>query len=242
VPIPRILHQIWVGPAPFPDEFVPYQQSWLDLNPGWELKLWTEDTLPPAADLRRPESAERLRAPWERGDILRLEIVWCMGGVHVDTDFECLRPIEERLDGVDFFIATAKKGRVNGAMFGSVPGSPILEDAMRSIRPRVAHGASLGAGEANDKTETGPKFLDDVLARHEGVTYMEPEIFFPRTLEERRDAYAVHHKARSWKDAESLRPELAKLERQTEERTAAAHEWQRRYEEAQAELARLEAA
>jgi hypothetical protein len=71
---------------------------------------------------------------------------------------------------------------------------------------------------------------------------MESKIFFPRSLEERRNAYAVHHRARSWKDAESLRPELAKFERETLERSAKAREWQRRYEEAQAELARLEAA
>ena len=31
--------------------------------------------------------------------------------MHVDTDFECLRPIEPLIDDADFFIALAKKGR-----------------------------------------------------------------------------------------------------------------------------------
>ena len=92
--IPRIFHQIWVGPNPFPEEFAAYQQTWVDHHPDWELRFWTEENLPTSSELRRPEVAERLRAPWERADILRLEVVWRHGGVHVDTDFECLRPIE----------------------------------------------------------------------------------------------------------------------------------------------------
>jgi mannosyltransferase OCH1-like enzyme len=235
VRIPRIFHQIWVGPDPFPEEFVPYQQSWLDHNPGWELKLWTEENLPDQKTLRRPEAADRLRAPWERGDIFRLEILWREGGVHVDTDFECLRPIEPLIDDADIFIALAKKGRVNGAMMGSIPGHPALERALDEIRPRRAHGAALGAGEANDKEETGPKFLDRVLEEHDGITYIEGA-FFPRTLEERGNAYAVHHRARSWKDAESLRPELAKFERLILERQAEARKHEERYVRATAAL------
>jgi len=235
VRIPRVFHQIWVGPDPFPDEFVPYQQSWLDLNPGWELKLWTDDNLPAAEKLRRPEAADRLRAPWERGDIFRLEILWRDGGVHVDTDFECKRPIEPLIDGVECFVAVAKKGRVNGAMMGSVPGHPALERALEEIRPRTAHGAALGAGEANDKAETGPKFLDAALGGHDGVSYIEGA-FFPRTLEERRNAYAVHHRARSWKDARGLRSELAKFERMILERQAEAREYEERFVRATAAL------
>jgi mannosyltransferase OCH1-like enzyme len=236
VRIPRIFHQIWVGPDPFPDEFLPYQRSWLDHHPGWELKLWTDETIPDPSTLRRPEAADRLRAPWERGDIFRLEILWREGGVHIDTDFECLRSIEPLIDDVDFFIALAKKGRVNGAMMGSVPGHPALVRAMDEIQPRRAHGAALGAGEANDKEETGPKFLDRVLGHQEGIAYIESGAFFPRTLEQRRKAYAVHHRARSWKDAESLRPELAKFEQLVLEKQTEAHRWKERYVRATAAL------
>ena len=120
-------------------------------------------------------------------------------------------------------------------MMGSVPGHPALERALREIRPRRAHGAALGAGEANDKEETGPKFLDRVLGHQEGIAYIDGA-FFPRTLEERRNAYAVHHRARSWKNADGLRPELAKFERLVLEKQAEAREWQERYVRATAAL------
>src|SRR5207248_4622986 len=62
--IPRIFHQIWLGDGPLPREYEGYQRSWTKHNPGWELRVWTEADLP--GDLRRPEAAERLRAPAER--------------------------------------------------------------------------------------------------------------------------------------------------------------------------------
>ncbi len=76
--IPRVIHQIWLGGKPLPREYEGYQRTWTKHNPGWELRPWTENDLP--GDLRRPEAAERLRAPAERADILRLEILWREAG------------------------------------------------------------------------------------------------------------------------------------------------------------------
>ena len=83
--IPRIFHQIWLGPDPLPERCARYQQTWLDHHPDWKLRFWTEENLP--TPLRRPEAAERLRAPAERSDILRLELLWHFGGVYVDPYF-----------------------------------------------------------------------------------------------------------------------------------------------------------
>ncbi len=237
--IPRIFHQIWVGPDPFPDEFLPYRQSWLDHHPGWELKVWNEETLPTADELRRPEAAERLRAPWERGDIFRLEILWRMGGVHIDTDFECLRSIEPLIESTDFFIGYRKPGKVNGALMGSVPGHPLLDRGLDEMRPRSSYGMQMGAGSDNNKDETGPEFLDQLLSTHPGATFIDAELFYPRTPEEQATAYAIHHRARAWKDDEGLRRSLAKTEKRLFKAQEEAQEWRLKYEQAEAELARL---
>ncbi len=234
--IPRVFHQIWVGPDPLPEEFARYQQTWLEHNPGWELKLWTDDNFPEPETLRRPEAAERLRAPWERGDIFRLEILLREGGVHVDTDFECLRPIEPLIEQAELFIGYWKPGRINGALMGSVPGHPLLAEALDKIKPRTSYGARVGAGAENDKDDTGPGFLDKMLLDRPGVTYFEPRVFYPRTVEERDDAYAVHHQARTWKDADGLRRSLRKADQRLLEAREEARQWRLRYEEAQAEL------
>ncbi len=38
--IPKIIHQIWVGPRPFPFKYLQWQKSWQAL--GWTYKLWTD--------------------------------------------------------------------------------------------------------------------------------------------------------------------------------------------------------
>jgi hypothetical protein len=200
--IPRVFHQIWLGDKPLPREYVGYQGSWTKHHPGWELKVWREEDLP--ADLRRPEAAEKLRAPAERADILRLELLWREGGVYMDTDFECLRSIEPLLDGHDFVIGLAKPGRVNNAFIASAPGHPILDRALGEVRPRTFYGY--------DKDAAGPAFLDRMLADAEGVTLLDPELLYPRTPAAQEHAYAVHHEARSWKDPAGLALDAVRAE------------------------------
>jgi mannosyltransferase OCH1-like enzyme len=200
--IPRVIHQIWLGERPLPKEYAEYQRTWTKHNPGWDLKTWTEADLP--GDLRRPEARERLRAPAERADILRLELLWREGGVYVDTDFECLKPIGPLLEGHDFVIGLAKPGRVNNAFIAATAGHPVLERALAELKPREFHGYS--------KDAAGPTFLDRLLEGAEGVTLLEPELLYPRTPAAQEQAYAVHHEARSWKDPAGLALDAVRAE------------------------------
>jgi inositol phosphorylceramide mannosyltransferase catalytic subunit len=227
--IPRIFHQIWVGRTPFPDEFAAYRDSWTRLNSGWELRFWNDDNLPDG--VRRPEIYDESRSPFERADILRLEVVLLFGGVHVDADFECLRPLAPLIENVEFFIGYRKPGHVNGALFGAIPGHPILEHALAEIRSRD--------DGTYDKDATGPKFLEAQLSDRAGITYFDPGIFYPRTPDEFDGAYAVHHRARGWKDEEGLRRSLLKAEKRLVEAQAEARDWRLKFEQAAAELERL---
>jgi mannosyltransferase OCH1-like enzyme len=213
--IPRVFHHVWVGPNPLPDEFARYRKTWAAHHPGWEMRLWTEDNLP--RDLRRAEVYERLRVPAERADILRLEVLWREGGVYLDTDFECLRPIEPLIEGLDFFAAYLKPGRTNNAVIGAVPGHPILDRALDELKPRDVYGY--------DKAAAGPFFFDALLKDYPEVKLFEPAIFYPSSPEERERAAAIHHMDRSWKDAEGFKTATLVAER--------------RYSEAQAEAASL---
>ncbi len=228
--IPRIFHQIWVGPDPFPEEFAAYQTTWIRHHPEWELRFWTEENLP--ADLERKETYELLRRPAERADILRLELLHRHGGVYVDVDFECLRPLDPLLEDVDFFAGYRKPRRPNNAILGSVPGHPVLAQAIREIRPRTTYGPV-------DKKRTGPLFLRRLLREHPEVTIFEQAVFYPWTAEEMERAYAVHHQARTWQDPKTLSKRLVGTERLLREARDELAVWQTRCERAEAELAEL---
>jgi mannosyltransferase OCH1-like enzyme len=230
--VPRILHQIWLGDRPFPEEFARYRESWLHHHPAWEHRFWTEENLP--GDLRRPEVYERLRVPAERSDILRLEVLWRFGGVYVDTDFECHRPLDPLIDGLDFFTAPLKpNGWVNNAFLGSSPHHPILDRALRELRPREFHGY--------DKHAAGPRFLDALLREYPEVTLLPAELFYQTSPGQLEGAYATHHAAASWRDVEHYREAAALAERRNFELRGQVEQLRRELESTTARLARAEA-
>jgi mannosyltransferase OCH1-like enzyme len=225
--IPRVFHQIWLGPDPLPPEFARYRETWKLHHPDWEHRLWTEESLP--GELRRPEARDRLRHPAERSDILRLELLWRYGGVYLDVDLECRRSIEPLLGGLDFFCAYLKAGQVNNAIMGAVADHEILDRALDEVRPREFYGF--------DKAAAGPVFVNELLAGYPDVALFEPELFYPNTPQQRETAYAVHHQARSWKDAEGFRIAALLAEERQERVAQELHTAQRRIDALERRLA-----
>jgi mannosyltransferase OCH1-like enzyme len=235
--IPRVIHQIWIGPDPLPDDHRAWIESWKRLHPTWEHRLWTEDDLPD--DPIRPEILERLRAPVERADILRLEILYRHGGAYVDTDVECLRPVDEALAGHNFVGVCLKPGRMTNTFIASVPGHPLLEQALREIRPMEVYW-TLSASPAAVKEVAGPPFLRRLVAKYPDVELLEPPIFFPSTDEEREHAIGVHHIARTWQNITGLRAAVEQAEHRWQETTRELEKERRRHAATKERLAKRE--
>ena len=230
--IPRIFHRVWVGSNPVPDEFAAYGEGWKRLHPDWDMRQWTEDNLP---ELFRPEGADRRRDPTERSDLLRYELVRRFGGVYLDMDFECLKPIDELIEGIDFFVGyivadqfgeEATRRRVGSAIIGAEPGHAILERAIREAQPRPDF--------TYDKDATGPLFLERLLQDFPDATRFPLEYLYPQTPEQEEDAYAIHHEARAWLTRDDLN-EIVKSQYQKMRRLRERH-W--RLEQREAETRR----
>jgi inositol phosphorylceramide mannosyltransferase catalytic subunit len=195
VKIPRIIHRIWLGGEPLRDDFQHYGETWRNHHPSWEIRLWTDADLP---ELGLTEALERGRHHAERADVLRYELLKRFGGVYVDTDLECLRPLDSLLDQVEVFAALHSPEMVSNSILGAVPGHPFFERASREAALRIGVGAIPAA--------TGPLFLTLLLKDFPEVTLYGHEKFFPlprnekyRAHEHFPDAYAVHHWAHSWR-------------------------------------------
>ena len=119
--IPRKIHQIWLGEKSIPKICKKWMNSWKELNPQWEYKLWNEQNI-------KELNVENLNVyskdfnPGYRSDILRYVILKKFGGIYVDTDFECLKPIPSNILQYKF---------IAGMMFGNNPciGNSILMSA-----------------------------------------------------------------------------------------------------------------
>jgi mannosyltransferase OCH1-like enzyme len=90
--IPKIIHQIWLGdqarrPAT-------WMASWRTQHPDWEYRLWTEAEL---FDLECAGQFAALPHFAGKADIARYEILHRYGGIYLDADSECVRPLPEHL-------------------------------------------------------------------------------------------------------------------------------------------------
>ena len=201
--IPKIFHQIWLGPNPLPKEFEKYQKTWQKIHSDWELKFWTEENLPPT--LVRDEINDRLRSPVERSDLLRLEVVNIFGGIYFDTDFECLRSIEPLLENVDVFLAYLDDRRTNNAIIGAIPDHPFIIHVIKEAKPREFYGY--------DKAAAGPLHVDKLVKKNSGITLFPSHLFYPNTPLEREKAVAIHHASRTWRVDDGFKASALNAER-----------------------------
>ena len=116
--IPKKIHQIWLGEKSIPKICKKWMKSWKDFNPQWEYKLWDEQNIK-ELNIENINVYSKDFNPGYRSDILRYVILKKFGGIYVDTDFECLKPLPSSILQYKF---------IAGMMFGNNPciGNSIL--------------------------------------------------------------------------------------------------------------------
>ena len=121
VQILKKIHQIWLGEKSIPKICKKWMDSWKDLNPQWEYKLWDEQNIK-ELNFENLDIYSKKFNPGYRSDILRYSILKKFGGIYVDTDFECLKPLPSNILQYKF---------IAGMMFGNNPciGNSILLSA-----------------------------------------------------------------------------------------------------------------
>ena len=142
--IPKLLHQIWLGPKMPPGYFATFRDKWMALHPDWEYKLWTD------ADIRElnPDLADLIdQSPnyAEKSDILRSEILDRLGGVYFDVDMEPHHSLEELHHKYDLYIGveyphkiatTNNKVWLGISIMAARPGHPVIKRWKEHIRAR----------------------------------------------------------------------------------------------------------
>jgi len=137
-PIPKIIHQVWIGKKPHPTKFM---NTWRDKHVplGWEYRLWNEAEIVHNVDIGR--YAQRVNSIEEingKADVFRWIILQKFGGVFVDADSICIEPIDEHLlNGVDAFAGWEQEqirtGLVATGTMGFTPNHPIVNSALEWI-------------------------------------------------------------------------------------------------------------
>lgn len=209
--IPKKIHQIWVGKNEPPAIFKWCQASIKKYHPDWEYKLWRDEDIERLHLVNRKfyDSAQNYG---ERSDIARYEILYQLGGVYLDVDFESIRALDILHYTYDFYagmVPLSCQSFIANGVIGSRPGHPILKYCIDTIHQSWRSSDTL--------KRTGPFHFQEAFW-HVGKYYSGPIIafpasyFFPLTHEEalrnptRRfidraiqpETFAIHHWTGSW--------------------------------------------
>jgi mannosyltransferase OCH1-like enzyme len=142
--IPKIMHFIWVGDeTKRPDNCI---DTWRAHNPDWTFLIWGNAELAETNWHNR----DHMNAMYGRelngvADMMRWEILYSNGGVVVDADSICLRPLDDALLDCEAFACweneIARPGLIAAGYFGCEAGNAFVKQIVTDIHaePSVTH-------------------------------------------------------------------------------------------------------
>ena len=214
--IPKIIHMIWIGPdeCPYKESIESYKRN----NPGWEVKVWDNEAVS-KFDIHNKWVYEKMTSWAGKADVLRLEILYNYGGLYVDVDSRCLKPLDNLVDGLVCFGMRADRGGVCNAVLGCTPKHPAFEKIVYSLEEHVKR---LSETKKNIKkgislhSIAGGRYITPILREDptfiqfdEGCTPGERKLVGPvKDIEVLRSGYIVQFHDGSWKKTGKRRIKL----------------------------------
>lgn len=178
--IPRKLHIVWVGDeSKRPDNCI---NTWRNKNPGWEIKVWGNDDLS-GQTWRNAHHMEQFAKRQELcgiADLMRYEILYEHGGLAVDADTVCLKPLPSwLLDASEFCCwenEHARPGLLANCFVGAEAKSPFIGQIIEDLH------ASTWDDNLLAWQFSGPLRLTEVWQRFEypNLTIYPSHYFIPR--------------------------------------------------------------
>jgi len=144
--IPKIIHQLWIGPKPRPSKFM---ATWQTKHPDYEYIMWNEEEISKRG--LRLECVSRINEIEEingKADIIRWEILYHYGGLFIDADSICIEPfdylIEQHKPFCGYENETARPGLVATGTMAFPKNHPLPRGAIDYIKINEVSRAKTG--------------------------------------------------------------------------------------------------
>jgi len=144
LPIPKILHQIWIGPQPPPTEWMDtWRLKYVNEHSGWKYMLWREADIAAVLPVHVRDAFSVLPQWCLKADIARYAILEKHGGVYIDADMVWLghHDLESVVRDRGVLLALenlpqlgyGSDERIGNSVIGIVPGHPLMSMLLTDI-------------------------------------------------------------------------------------------------------------
>lgn len=197
--IPRIIHHVCDYPKGVPQQLLDLAATWQKHHPEWEQRFWNRRQMEEFVHTVCPDFEPYYRAfphDVQRWDAIRYLILFHIGGMYVDLDYECFRPFDAILTGKNCYIATEPDLNakyyglphiLSNALMAATPGDRFMAAAIEELKTQ---NPTDFAGQETYKIvlqTSGPLMLTRVyeaLTCKKGITLLPSELFMPLTPKE----------------------------------------------------------
>lgn len=133
--IPKIIHQLWIGPKPSP---INLMNTWRDKNPEFEYIIWNEEEIKKRDIVFKcQDKIDDIEEINGKADIMRWEILFKFGGIFLDADSICIEPIDDELLNKKCFAGweqeEVREGLIATGTMGFPPKHPLVKKAIKWI-------------------------------------------------------------------------------------------------------------
>lgn len=204
--VEKLVHRLWLGPKPMPEEYVRYGYLWQEMNPDWEVIEWTKETLPFIRNhtildeiSKHPKSSIPMEfdraVAVQSSDVIYYDLVEQFGGIALNVDIEPLQPLSTLIDivGDNAWATYEDEHYLVNCAYGAPKGHPFFK-ALNDYLPTNYHNRS----NEYMQHQTGPHLLTKMWKDRGDIVALPKETFnyvYHWDIEEGKDASAWRQEA-----------------------------------------------
>ena len=212
--IPKIIHQTWKTHT-IPEKWWPFTEKVKELNPDWEYRLWSDadndrlvkQEFPAFYDIFTGFSKNIMRA-----DVIRYLIMYKIGGVYLDLDYEMLKPFDFDDHAVVLPMNRSvsfgdPEDAIGNCIFASIPNHQFWKDVIDDLQGNPP----IVTDYPQVIDATGPGLLTRIFFSKEYPDVYTPERIFyhPPTPNRQKSvdsikangvSLGIHHPWGSWRE------------------------------------------
>ena len=223
--IPKKIHRMWwQGERELPAKFKGMLKSCARVNPGYTQIVWDEKSIMKLVATKYPKLVDLFENKYsllhQKIDAAKYVILDHVGGVYIDMDVTCLKPLDTVLRGVAGKTAVVSMGKLSGVI-ASWMTSKMYNNGIICSAPKSAFSKALVASLVDAEKDnawlknvwgtlylfrtTGPVFFSSVAARvMDTIHVADPGTFEPCEPYDSQDecdvgdSVTVHHYTKTW--------------------------------------------
>jgi len=138
--VPAIIHQTWRDVDPMPISWQQASNTCRSLHPNYEYRLWTDNDGRRLIEKEFPcllATFDSYPYAIQRADVIRLIVLYVYGGIYLDLDIICLKPLDQ-LRSYEFILPKTKPVGLSNDFIIAQPKHPFLLQILNDL-PKFNH-------------------------------------------------------------------------------------------------------